>query len=281
MKNNIMSAARFLNDLGIRHQICHDKGLYPFKNQEWEKLHEDYENVTGLKIRLGDDLGNDKALYCFDIDCKGQEKKGEILLSYFLNKYPYLKDTYIEKTKSNGYHIFIFSSYKTYKETGKIIFIEPYFKDIETNLLSKKLEIEFFCDYGVTIAPTKTYKGNYKALNKNGIQTIKLEDLQKLLKDLRDNSKECNILQKGNSSSNDFSVTDQEVLECVKLLELNNIRYKVKNKKVHVWANNDISKNGDYILNNYKILWNFKTNERIKVAKFIIRENGKLIEEVK
>ena len=281
MKGNIMSAARFLNDLSIGHQGCHNKGLYPFKNQEWKKLHEDYENVTGLKIKLGDDLGNDKALYCFDIDCKEQEKEGEILLSYFLNKYPYLKDTYIEKTKSNGYHIFIFSSYKTYKETGKIVFIEPYFKNIETNPLLKKLEIEFFCDYGVTIAPTKTYKGNYKALNENEIKTIELEDLQKLLKDLRDNSKECNILQKGNSSSNDFSVTDQEALECVNLLELNNIRYKVKNKKVLVWANDDTSKNGDYLLNNYKILWNFKTNERIKVAKFIIRENGKLIEEVK
>ncbi|MEI6856246.1 hypothetical protein [Psychrilyobacter sp.] len=190
-----------------------------------------------------------------------------------------MQNTYIEKTKSNGYHIFIFSSYKTYEKIGKIIFNEPYFEVIETNPFAKKLEIEFFCDYGVTIAPTKTYKGNYTALNKNNIETIELKELQEILKDLKDNSKEFNILQKGNTTANnDFSITDQESLECIELLELNNIRYKVKNKKLLLWANDDTSKNGDYILNSYKILWNFKTNERIKVAKFIIREKGKLIE---
>ncbi|MEI6856245.1 MAG: hypothetical protein V5784_01830 [Psychrilyobacter sp.] len=41
MKRSIKGVAYLLNDLGISHQICHNKGMYPFKNQNWEKLHTD------------------------------------------------------------------------------------------------------------------------------------------------------------------------------------------------------------------------------------------------
>lgn len=269
-----------LESIGVNHQIIHNEGTYPFQNQEWRKLHEDYTNVTGIKVKLGEDLGNNRSLYCLDIDCKGQDKQGKELLDLVLDKMPKLKDTYIEKTKSNGYHVFLFSDQKTYEKISKIIFTEPYVKDIETNPLEKKLEIEFFCDNGVTIAPTTTNKGSYTALNENPIQILELEEIQELLKELRDNSNSMDILEKGgnNTFKSDFSIEDKESLAAIKLLKENNIKHQVKNGKVQIWTNSDKSKNGDYILNPHKILWNLKTFERIKVAKFIIRENGNLIE---
>lgn len=101
MKENITKTANHLNNLRIKHQVCHNNGIYPFKNQDWKVLHENYENVTGLKVKLGENLRNNKALYCFDIDCKEQENQGEILFKYFLEKFPYLKNTYIEKTNES------------------------------------------------------------------------------------------------------------------------------------------------------------------------------------
>jgi len=222
--------------------------------------HSSYEGATGLKIQLGE-VKKGLNLYCIDIDCKGIPEEGEEAFNFLLEQFPQLRNTYIEKTKSQGYHIFFYSNLED--SASKLVFSYPFNIEVPPG---EKLEVEVFLKGLVTMAPSVTYEGVYTTLNDKRIEFFTIEKVQKIFKFLRDNSRDHNIIsgsiaKGGPGEYRGEEVTGETLNLLTSILELNGLKYDFKGNKIRVWGYGDSTKNGDFIINPINgsfYLWNVK-----------------------
>jgi hypothetical protein len=262
---NLYGAIEYLKSEGIPHQLLFNKMTFnPAKaGREYiesiKASHNRYEEATGLKVQLGE-VKEGINFYCIDIDCKGIPEEGKAAFDNLIRQFPQLGNTYIEKTKSQGYHIFFYTDLKN--TASKIVFSYPFGIEVKPG---GKLEIEVFLKDLVTIAPTKTIKGNYTALNDNRISFFRAEEVQNFFKFLKENSVNYEIVQ-GSKNSGDpreyrgEEVTGEALNLLTSILELNGLSYDFKGNKIRVYGYND-GKNPDYRINYFNdnfYLWNVK-----------------------
>ena len=269
-------AFRVFRSYGQPMQELNDHIHYAVKRLDFgiEKLSED---ATGLKVMMGGE-GQEQVI-CFDVDMKADKDKGLEVVKQLVKDFPIFKETRSERTKSGGYHFFLLVPFEKYRKISKVIFNRPYGELAEDGV--KPTEIEVFFNAPITVAPTKTKDGDYVLNPKtDAVKRVTEEELQAIMRRLKDTSYDTKIINVGgvNKQRGEIDVNDRNSRECIEIFEKNNIRYRVGKKFIQVWSNDDTSANGDYIVNENKMLWNLKDYTRISVKDFIKRENGKYIE---
>ena len=267
----------YLQNSRIPTQLLYNNNPYCPNNSPYLIEHESYNDITGLKVEVGP-INEHINLICLDIDCKGIEKEGEQAFNYLLELFPQLKRTYIERTKSGGYHLFFFTDLK--ENINKLVFKYPFYKEIEV-IPPHKLEIEAFLRGNATMAPTTTYEGNYKALNNNPFLFLKAEELRKVFSTLRDNSISYEKIGSGAAAKGDYKgqdLTENDLKLLTDILELNGLRYHFSGKNIRVYGYDD-GKNPDYRVNFYDgefYLWNVKDHHARKptLKEYIQKHRG-------
>jgi hypothetical protein len=222
-----------------------------------------FEGGTGLKVMMGG-VKNGKALICLDIDCKNNLEKLLGIIDTLKDSFGFIKNTFVENTKSYGLHIFFKVNEELIKKTSKIIF--------EGFLHNEDVNIEVFMNAPITVAPTKTSKGNYVVIGRKKPLILEDETFHELMRYLRDNS--INTVIQNGGQGKKVEIDDKEIMRAVEILEYNGIKCRRKGKNVVVWDKGDTSSNGDWIINRHLKMWNFKTYERIGVIEWIKKQNG-------
>jgi len=164
----------------IKMQPLRDYSEINYSNDKFEYSIREKNRVTGLRVMTN------RRFKILDLDCKNNPKEGREIMKHLFKHFSWIRETWIEVTKSRGYHVLFIVEEETEKNSiGKTVY------DLSGWIYGpfNKIEIELFEGLPVTVALSQFEDGRitYKC-NDKPIKTISIEDyynLKELLEDLQ------------------------------------------------------------------------------------------------